>query len=98
AMDASNALLDRHRIPGQVVIEQHAGALKIDALAACRSGDEKLRTVLIPKPLGGFDLIVQRPALDGGDFVCAVNLRQFDTEKFQRLAILREDDEPFAFV
>ena len=39
AMDASDALLQVHRIPRQVEIEKYAGVLQVDALAACRCAD-----------------------------------------------------------
>ena len=74
-MDAANALFDGHRIPRQVVIEQHTGALEVDSFTTSRRGYKKLRAVVIPKPLGSLNLVFQRPALDGGDFIRTVNLR-----------------------
>src|ERR1017187_5842833 len=61
-------------------------------------GNQEFRAVLIPKPLSGLNLVVQRPAFDGRDLVRAVNLRQFDAQKLQGLAILGEDDEPLAII
>ena len=37
-VNATNALLDAHRVPGQVVVEHHTRELKIDAFAAARVG------------------------------------------------------------
>ena len=98
AVDAADALLDGHGIPWQVVIEQNAGALEIDAFAASGGGNEELGAVFIPKAFGGFDLVFQGPAFDGGELVIAEDLRQFDAEEFQGFAILGEDDEAFALI
>ena len=39
-LDAPDALFDDHRIPGQIIVHQHIGDLKIDALRSCFRGDD----------------------------------------------------------
>src|ERR1700743_181577 len=46
-MDTAYALLDIHRVPWQVEIEQDASKLKIDALAPGRRADQHSRAVLL---------------------------------------------------
>ena len=48
ALYASDALLDDHRVPGQVVVDQHIGDLKVDALGSGfgRHDDVAIRGVL----------------------------------------------------
>jgi hypothetical protein len=44
-MDSTNALLDIHRVPRNIEIEQHAGELNIDALTASCRADKDTRAV-----------------------------------------------------
>ena len=45
-----------------------------------------------------FDFLIERSALYCRDRRAAKNLGEFDSEKFQRLAVLREDDKTFVFI
>ena len=50
-MDAPDPLLKVHRVPGQVVVEQHAGELEVDPLAAGSRANQDAGTV---RPLEPF--------------------------------------------
>ncbi len=44
AVDSTDALLDPHRVPRQVVVDQDVAELEVPALAAGLGGDQDLRT------------------------------------------------------
>ena len=68
-LDAPDALLDDHRVPGQVVVHQHIGDLKIDAFRP-RFGRDDNVTVgrIFPEPLDGLLVALPGRAIDDTDF------------------------------
>jgi len=92
-MDAADALLNRHRIPRQVVVEKHSGDLKIDTFATRGGGNQDARTVLFPELLRGGDFILQRPALDAHDHLRPYDAPELSLQKFKRLSVLSEDNK-----
>ena len=68
ALHASDALLDDHRIPGQVVVDQHVRDLKVDAFGPRlgRHDDVAIRRIL-PEPLDGLLIAFTGLAIDEFD-------------------------------
>src|SRR3989449_563743 len=67
AVQAPDALLDHHRVPGEVVIHEHVAELEVASFAAGAGGDQDARPVLVEGadalvPLGGR---VSAPVDDG---------------------------------
>src|SRR5207244_6400331 len=49
AVQAPDALLDHHRVPGQVEVHEHVAELEVAAFAAGSSGDQDARLVLLER-------------------------------------------------
>ena len=55
AVDSPDPLLDIHRVPRQIMVEQHAGKLKIDSFSSSRGADQHARSFCLSKSLLGGD-------------------------------------------
>ena len=94
-MDAANALLEVHGVPGQVIVEQDAGELKIDAFPPRRGADEHLGTILATESFLCRGLRTVIPALEDIDTSSGKDLVQLFPDGLHRAEIGREDDDFF---
>src|SRR5258708_129062 len=68
-LDATNALLDYHRVPRKVVVHQHVGNLKIDTFGACFGRyDYPIDRRFFSKTIDCFLIALARVAVDDSDF------------------------------
>src|SRR5262249_19256319 len=88
AVDAPDALLDGHRVPGQIEIDQRVAELEVAPLAS-RLGADQQRDLTLKSPNSGVLFRPRHPALEllAGD---AFALNQFG-QPMQCLAVMDED-------
>ena len=94
-VDPADPLLHGHGVPGQVVVEQDAPDLEVDAFAAGRRAQEKAGAVLAPEVLHRGNLVLDGAALERRDPLRSEDPPELLGEEGQRVPVLGEDDETF---
>src|SRR5205823_1997299 len=94
AVNSSDPLLDCHRVPGKVVVENDMADLKIDPFSAGRRADQEKSAVRIPERLHRGDLIFQWAANDLCHTFLAIYFDQLLRQKFQRVTVLSKNYKP----
>src|SRR5437016_12003216 len=93
-MDTPDSLLQVHRIPWQVKIEEHSGVLQVDALAPCRCADQD------PWPIRCFESFLRRclcpvvATFQYRDALAGKLFLDFRTEHLHAAEICGEYDHP----
>src|SRR5208337_1747247 len=95
AVDATEALLQAVRIPGQVVVDHKVSALQVDSLAGCVGGEEDLDFLVMRERLLGLaPILAADAAMNDDDCLGPSNECSYAFGKIvQGVAMLGEDDE-----